>query len=221
MSHGAAGRDPHPVRTGLREIAARRVLRSVLSIVGFGEIAQGAFVVLFVVFVVDRLGRDGASVGIIRGTMAIGAVAGAAVISRLAGRIHPLHLLATGYLGLGLVSIVFWNAPYVTDALWVYVLLFALSGVPGSALSVGLVTTIQTESPAGTLGRVAGVMRSLESIGAALGSILAGVLVDTVSVTALLDAQAIVYLVCGLLTFRLAQGRAVDHRTEPAVVLHR
>jgi predicted MFS family arabinose efflux permease len=141
------------------------------------------------------------------------------LISRLAHRIDPLRLFATGYLGMGIVSIVFWNAPYVTDALWVYVLLFSLSGLPGSALSVGLVTTIQTESPTGTLGRVAGVMRSLESIGAALGSIVAGVLVDTVSLTFLLDAQALVYVVCGVLALRLAHGRAADHRAEPSIAL--
>jgi predicted MFS family arabinose efflux permease len=215
-----AGVDPHPVRTGLREIAARRVLRGVLSIVGFSQIAQGAFIVLFVVFVIDRLGRDGTEVGIIRGMMAVGAVAGAALISRLAHRTDPLHLLAAGFLGMGVVSIVFWNAPYVTDALWVYVLLFSLSGLPGSAVSVGVVTTIQTESPSGTLGRVAGVMRSLESIGAALGSIVAGVLVDTVSLTWLLDAQAMVYVVCGFSALRLAQTRAADQRSEPASTLH-
>ena len=44
------------------------------------ELGLGAL--LFVVFVVERLGRDGTDVGIIRGTMAVGAVLGAAVITR-------------------------------------------------------------------------------------------------------------------------------------------
>jgi MFS family permease len=202
------GEDPHPIRTGLREINRRPVLRGVVTIGGISQIAQGGFVVLFVVFVVERLGRDGTDVGIIRGTMAIGAVLGAALIARLADRVDPLRLIVAGFTGMGLMSLVFWNAPTVSDALWVYILLFALSGIPGSALAVGIVTTVQTHSPPAVLGRVVGVMRSVESIGQAGASILAGVLVDTVPLNALLDAQAIVYLVCGalgLLLVRTAQ----------------
>jgi predicted MFS family arabinose efflux permease len=197
--------DPHPIRTGLKEINRRPVLRGVVAIGGISQIAQGGFVVLFVVFVVERLGRDGTEVGIIRGTMALGAVLGAALIARMASRVDPLRLIVAGFTGMGLVSLVFWNAPRLSDALWVYILLFALSGIPGSALSVGIVTTVQTRSPPAVLGRVVGVMRSVESIGQAGASILTGVLVDTVPLTALLDAQALVYVACGLLTLGLVR----------------
>ena len=139
--------DPHPIRTGLKEINRRPVLRGVVAIGGISQIAQGGFVVLFVVFVVERLGRDGTEVGIIRGTMALGAVLGAALIARMASRVDPLRLIVAGFTGMGVVSLVFWNAPRLSDALWVYILLFALSGIPGSALSVGIVTTVQTRSP--------------------------------------------------------------------------
>jgi predicted MFS family arabinose efflux permease len=206
-------RDPHPVRTGLRAIADRPVLRGLLSINAFGQIAQGGFVVLFVVFVVDRLGGDGTDVGLIRGTMAIGAVVGATVITRVATGIEPLRLASLGYVGMGLVSLVFWNAPLVTETLWVYVALFALSGVPGSALAVGIMTTVQTASPPAVLGRVAGVLRSSESMGTAVGSIIAGVLVDSIPLTSLLDAQSLVYVTCGLLTWRLARAHSVSGST--------
>jgi MFS family permease len=137
--------------------------------------------------------------------MAVGAVLGAALIARMADRVDPLRLIVAGFIGMGLVSLVFWNAPRVSDALWIYILLFALSGIPGSALAVGIVTTVQTDSPPAVLGRVVGVMRSVESIGQAGASILAGVLVDAVPLNALLDAQAIVYLVCGLLALALVR----------------
>ena len=209
--------DPHPIRTGLREIGRRPILRGVVSIGGISQIAQGAFVVLFVVFVVERLGRDGTDVGIIRGTMAIGAVLGAAIITRLADRIDPLHLLVVGFTGMGLASLVFWNAPYLTDALIAYIVLFALSGVPGSAVAVGIVTTVQTHSPPAVLGRVVGVMRSVESIGQAGASILTGVLVDVVPLNALLDGQAFVYIVCGALAFALLRrhGRVRQVERDP------
>ena len=197
--------DPHPIRTGLKEINRRPVLRGVVAIGGISQIAQGGFVVLFVVFVVERLGRDGTEVGIIRGTMALGAVLGAALIARVANRVDPLRLIVAGFIGMGLVSLVFWNAPHLSEALWLYILLFALSGFPGSALSVGIITTVQTRSPPAVLGRVVGVMRAVESIGQAGASILTGVLVDAVPLTTLLDAQSLVYILCGLLALGLVR----------------
>jgi predicted MFS family arabinose efflux permease len=198
------------VRAGMRVVRRHPPLTQLLSVHGLAQIAQGAFVVLFVVFVVDVLGDDGPGVGIIRGTMAIGAIGGAALIARSSSRADPTVLFGVGLIGMGAVALLFWNAPEVTTALWVYVLLFSLSGIPGAALSVGLVTTIQTRTPPHALGRVVGLMGSMEAVGAAAGSILAGVLVDRVALHVLLDAQAAVYLLSGVLAFVLV----VPHRAQ-------
>ncbi len=206
-----ADTDPEPVdehigrgvRDGLLTVRSQPPLTQLLSHQGFSQIAQGAFVVLFVVFVVDMLGDDGTGLGIIRGSMAIGALLGAAVIARVADRVHPTVLFSSGLAGMGAVSVVFWNAPTVTTAIWVYVLLFSLSGVPGAALSVGLFTTIQTTSPQRSIGRVTGVMGAGDAVGAAIGSILAGLLIDRVDLGILLNTQAAVYLVAGVLAFLL------------------
>ena len=139
----------------------------------------------------------------------------------MANRVDPLRLIVAGFIGMGLVSLVFWNAPHLSEALWVYILLFALSGIPGSALSVGIITTVQTRSPPAVLGRVVGVMRSVESIGQAGASILTGVLVDAVPLTTLLDAQALVYILCGLLALGLVRrhgGVRSPPRAEDAIV---
>lgn len=129
-------------------VRSHRPLARLLSIQSFAQLAQGAFVVLFVVFVVDTLGDDGSGLGLIRGMMAIGALLGSAVIARLATKLDSTKLFAAGLLGMGAVSLVFWNAPALTTTLWVYVLLFSVSGVPGAALTVGLFTILQTASPA-------------------------------------------------------------------------
>jgi predicted MFS family arabinose efflux permease len=194
---------PGGVRAGLSEIAKRPLLRGVLTIAGLSQLAQGGFVVLFVVFVVERLGRDGTDVGLIRGTMAIGAVAGAILITRAASHVDPVTLLGTGFVGMGLVSLIFWNAPLVSEALWVYVVLFALSGLPGSAVSVGLMTTLQTASPPEVLGRVGGVWLAADAVGTGVGSIATGLLVDVAPLESLLDGQATIYLVCGVLALML------------------
>jgi predicted MFS family arabinose efflux permease len=195
--------DAGGVRQGLAEIARRPLLRGVISIVAIAQLAQGAFVVLFVVFVVERLGGDGTDVGIIRGTMAIGAVLGAWLITRVASHVQPVTLLGVGYIGMGVVSLLFWNAPYVAEALLVHVVLFALSGVPGSALSVGMVTTLQTASPPEVLGRVGGVYMAADAIGTGAGAMITGLLVDVTPLEVLLDAQAAIYVICGVLALAL------------------
>lgn len=201
------------VREGFRAVRANPPLASLISVQGTSQIAQGAFVVLFVVFLVDTLGDDGSGVGVIRGTMAIGAVVGATIVARVSRRVDSTTLFATGLIGMGVVSLVFWNAPLVTTAVWVYVVLFSLSGLPGAAVSVGLFTTIQTRSPAWVIGRVAGLMTSLEAVGAAIGSILAGLFVDRVDLAVLLDAQAAVYLATGLVALFAVAIRSPSRRT--------
>ena len=198
---------PHPdgtaerprLRGSWRVVRDHPPLAPLFGVHAFAQIAQGGFVVLFVAFVVEELGDDGGKVGLIRGTMAIGALIGSALIARVARHVEPTVLFAWGMVGMGLVSLVFWNTPTVTTALWVYPVLFALSGIPGSALPVGLLTTVQTRSPAHALGRTTGWMGLADAVGTAVGSIVVGILVDHVSLRPLLDAQAAIYLVAGVL----------------------
>jgi predicted MFS family arabinose efflux permease len=102
------------VRAGARAILAQRRLRLLLLIDALGQVAQGFFLVLFVVFIVRQLNGGGVDVGIIRGSMAVGGILGATVIGKSAQRWGPAQLLTFGYLGMGIVSVVFWNAPSVT-----------------------------------------------------------------------------------------------------------
>lgn len=200
------------VRAGLATIARHRLLRGFVVITLVAQIAQGGFVLLFVVFVVERLGGNSAEVGTIRGLMAVGAVGGALLIGRLATRADPLVLQAVGMLGMGAIGFVFWNFPAVTTALWVYVVIFALTGVPGAALQVGFTTTIQTLAPPGSVGRVAGAVFAAGAIGEAIGSIIAGTLVDRAPLLVLLNVQSAIYVLCaGLLTILSARvGQATD-----------
>jgi MFS family permease len=139
--------------------------------------------------------------------MAIGSLVGAAIITRVAHRVDPPVLYGGGLVGMGLVSLLFWNAPTVTTALWVYVVLFAMSGIPGSAMSVGFVTTVQTAGPAHALGRVSGLMGTADAIGTAAGSIATGLLIDSLPLRWLVNAQAAIYLVAGAVAVALFAGR--------------
>ena len=77
----AADEQEAGVRAGLRTVRAHPPLTSLLSLHGMAQIAQGGFVVLFVAFMVDVLGDDGTALGVIRGTMAIGALFGSVMMA--------------------------------------------------------------------------------------------------------------------------------------------
>lgn len=192
---------------GWRAVRANPPLTEMFGLHAFSQIAQGGFVVLFVAFVVETLDDEGGGLGLIRGTMAIGSLVGAAIITRVAHRVDPPVLYGGGLVGMGLVSLLFWNAPTVTTALWVYVVLFAMSGIPGSAMSVGFVTTVQTAGPAHALGRVSGLMGTADAIGTAAGSIATGLLIDSLPLRWLVNAQAAIYLVAGAVAVALFTGR--------------
>jgi MFS family permease len=149
---------------------------------------------------------------------------GAVVVARVAGRVSAPTLMFAGYVGMGVVALVFWHAPAVTTSVWVYVLLFAASGIPGAAMQVGLQTTVQLASPVGALGRVWGVMAAAGALGEALGATIAAIGLDEVPLQALLDVQALIYVVCGVvgwwtLSSAGAAGRltsrVADRRREP------
>ncbi len=200
------------LRTGLRSVRSHPRLAQVLSLQGAAQIAQGGFVVLFVAFVIETLDDNGSKVGLIRAAMAIGGLVGSAMIGHLARRIDPTILYSTGLFGMGLISLAVWNAPQVTVALWVYMALFGFSGLPGAALSVGLFTIVQTQSPTHVLGRVVGLLSASEAIGVAIGSITTGLLIDRLPLTLLLNTQAAIYLVTGALALLLV----VPHRSQDA-----
>ena len=211
-SDAETGEDVTPgVRAGVSAIRAHRSLRALILVDAFGQVAQGFFLVLFVVFVVTRLHGGGVDVGVIRGSMAVGAIISAAVIAKYANRFGPITLLTAGYFGMGLVSVLFWNAPTLTTELWVYMVVFGLSGIPGSAMGIGLFTAVQRFSPSGMLGRVVGMSGALDALARAAGSLLAGVLVSRVDLVVLLDTQSAIYIACGVLAYVfIRDGRASE-----------
>jgi MFS family permease len=193
---------------GVRLVARSRPLATVLVAGGLGQLAQGFFVVLFMLFVERSLHGDGAAVGVLRGVQAIGAVLGGLLLGMLARRLRPSALVGYGFLAFGLVSLATWNAPAVTTALGVYVALFIAAGIPALAAMTGLLTVTQTHTPHSHLGRVAGVFDTVTAALQVVGVLIAGLLGDRVGLHALLDTQASLYLLAGVLTLAVL-GTAV------------
>jgi hypothetical protein len=124
----------------------------------------------------------------------------------------------------GVVTLVTWNGPVLTVAEPVYVALFVVVGAPGLLLSTGLTTCLQDFAPAGSRGRVLSAAGAVSAAGQAVGMVAAGVLADRVGLVAVLDAQAVLYLLAGLVAWWwLARpmssgpgaGHTVRQTTEP------
>jgi hypothetical protein len=104
----------------------------------------------------------------------------------------------------------------VTTALGVYVGLFIVVGIPGTAAMTGLLTLVQTQAPGGYLGRVLTTLDTGSSALQATGLLLAGVLADRVGLAPVLNGQGCLYLASGLLAL-VGLRRAAGWRAAPTV----
>jgi MFS family permease len=207
---------------GLRTIARAPRLRSTLAISAASQVAQGIFVVLFVVFVLDELRADGGAVGLIRGVQAIGGILGGLAVSLVRGRAGPQAMVGWGFVAFGLISLATWNLPVLTTAVPVYAALFVLVGIPGIGTSTGLLTLLQTLTPPTHLGRVFAAFEAGAGALQAVGVLVAGALADRTGVLPILDVQASIYVLCGVAALVLLREgpatpsrRAARRRSEP------
>ena len=183
---------------GLRTIVRTPRLGPAIAIGAASQVAQGMFVVLCVVFVLDVLRADGAAVGLIRGVQAIGGIVAGIGIGMLHGRVSNRALVGVGFIAFGTISLVTWNLSAVTDAVAVYVMLFVIVGIPAVATSVGLQSMIQAITPPTHLGRVFAAFETGAGALQAVGVIVAGALADRLGVLPILNVQGSIYVLCGV-----------------------
>jgi MFS family permease len=189
---------------------AGRTIRSGVVVAGLAGAAQGLFVVLFVIFVARVLHGDEAETGLLRGVQAIGSIIAGVVLGTMRRALPPVRLTAWACAGFGLLALATWNGPRVTTALPLYVVLFILVGAPGIALLTGLMSSLQQATPEGRRGRVLAAFGAVFSVGQALGMVAAGTLADPLGVVPLLDIQAGLYLLAGLVAALWMTPRRVD-----------
>jgi MFS family permease len=183
---------------GLRVVAGDRELVWGLVVNGLAAVAQGIFTVLFVLFVTRVLDGDGADVGLLRGVQAIGGLLGGAVVVGLARRLEPGRLLGISLLVFAVIDLAIWNGPMVTTGDWLYLGLFVAAGIPGIGFLTGLTALVQERTEDAYLGRVFATYYGAFNGLMALGMLLAGLLGDAVGVVPVLNGQAGLYLLAGL-----------------------
>ena len=191
---------------GLALIARSATLRTLALIAALGGVAQGLFLVLFLVYVTQNLGAGDTGAGIIRGVQAIGGVLGGLVTGLIARRLGPRSMIGGGYLVFGMLSLLTWNLAPFTTALWVYCGLFIAMGLPAVTTATGEITLVQTAVPPRALGRVIAAMTTVDGAAQAVGLLLAGLLADSHDIVPILDVQASLYLLCGVIGIIALRG---------------
>ena len=204
------------IRDGWDAVRASMTLRAALVISFLASVAQGLFLVLFVLFVLRSLHAGDQLVGLLRGVQAIGGVLGGLLIATWGKRLQARTQAAWGLAAFALISAVCWNSPAFTTTPWWYVVLFIAVGVPGTALDTGLITGTQQASPPDVRGRVLSLMAVAEAVGQAIGILAAGLLSSVTTLSVLLNVQAGCYLTCALIAVT-AFGRVGRNATQVAV----
>jgi MFS family permease len=193
---------------GLRAIRSSRVVSVLLGVSGLTAIGEGVFAVMFLVWV-ERILLGGAlEYGWFMSGQAIGGVIGGFVGGWFVRRLPPERLFGVGLVAFGILDALLFNYPLVLSGAAIGVVLIALVGIPGVASQAARQTLIQTNVPDRYLGRVFSALGTTAALLMLGSTLVAGAIGDRVSPIALLNVQALGYLVSGLAVLWLLRRRS-------------
>ncbi|RJL33605.1 MFS transporter [Bailinhaonella thermotolerans] len=168
------------VATGLRALWGDALLRTLAVAMGAANVVLCAAFAVLVLYAGDRLGLTEMGYGVLLVTFAAGGLLGTAVTGRLRARFGAPALLRAGlvvetatHLGLA-----------VTTHPWPAAVILTAFGAHSMIWGAIATTAIQRAAPAHLLGRVSGAYGLTLTSGAAVGSLLGGVLARELTLTA-------------------------------------
>jgi hypothetical protein len=210
---------PGPLRAwleGVRVVGTSRAVGATIAVASLLAVGQGLILVLSVVFVLQALGGSPADVGLLRAAVAVGTLAGGLVLAAVGTGTSPRRLSVLSLVGIA----GFWAAvaamPAITTAMWVYLVLFALGGLPGVGAFIGLQSLVQSGAPREALGRVFGLLGVCMTTAQGVGMLLAGGLGEAVGSRVLLGFAAGTYLGSALLGLALLPAPVPADAATPA-----
>jgi hypothetical protein len=187
-----------PSATARAPSGGNPTLIAALAISFLSAVAQGLFLVLFVLFVLRSLHAGDQVVGLLRGVQAIGGVLGGLLVGTWAkahGGPHA-HRGRPGRVWPSLPAHLEQPRHHHRDVVVRRTL--HRRRPAGHCTGHGLLTATQRASPRHVLGRVLSLIQAAQALGQGTGILLAGLLSNTVSLTALLNIQASCYLTCAV-----------------------
>jgi Na+/melibiose symporter-like transporter len=188
---------------GFAAIRRSRMLVAVLTFFLLSGVGEGVMGTLFAPFVRDVLGGSAAVYGAILAAQAVGGIVAGFLVSAVGHRFAARTLFGWGAVLFGLLDLALFLSPLVTDATWPAIVLIAVVGLPGAAMSAGLLTVFQLGTTDANRGRVFGVLLTAQSAAMLAGTAGAGLLALPLGVLPVVVVQAVVYTAGGLLALVL------------------
>jgi MFS family permease len=197
---------------GFRMVGRDPDARVLVGLLGTQFLIVGALDVLFVVLAVDVLELGGSGAGYLNAAFGAGGVAGIVATVALVGRKRLAPPVVGAALALSLALLLIGLGGGVLAAF----LMLAVAGSARTVLDVAARTLLQRTAPSEILARVFGLLETLDSIGLAVGSLLASALVALLGPDHAIAGLAVVIPVVILLAAR--RLRLVDAHADVPVV---
>jgi Na+/melibiose symporter-like transporter len=184
-------------RDGLALASGRPALRVILVVAALTALGEGIMGTLFAPFVRVDLKGSGADYGAILSAQAVGGIIAGFIAAAIGHRFPARSLFGWGALCFGLVDLMLFLYPVVTDALWPAFVFIVVVGLPGAVMLAGMTTVLQTSSHDSHRGRVFGAIAAIQAVTSLCGVVLAGVLGDVVGIMPILALQGVMYVLAG------------------------
>ncbi len=194
-AHGG-GRSSPGALAGVRALRARPTVMVVMAVFGVQPFVRGALTVLIVVASIELLGLGDPGVGLLNAAIGLGGIVGAVGTILLVGRDRLAGVL--------LLSLVAWGIPISVMGLvpiaWVAVAAMVVVGVANGVLDVAGFTTLQRIIPNDVRSSVLGLFEGNVAAMAAIGGLVAPILISAFGVAGALVATGAILPVAVLLS---------------------
>jgi MFS family permease len=178
--------DPQPrvslrgsIAEGVRWLWRHRLMRTLAVSMGLANVGFCAAFAVFVLYARQRLGLSEVGFGFLLTAFAVGGLAGTTVASTLTRRFGSAVILRAGLVVEGVTHVTL----AATTTVWVAASILVVFSVHAMVWGITAASVRQRVVPSHLLGRVGSVYTLLELGGAALGSLLGGLLASVWDVT--------------------------------------
>jgi predicted MFS family arabinose efflux permease len=194
------------IAEGVRWLWRHKLLRTLAVTMAFGNVVFCAAFAIFVLYSRDRLGLSSVGYGVLLTAFAVGGLLGTVLAPRLLRQVSAVLLLRVGLL----IEVALHATLAATTLPWVAAMMIVVFGIHTMVWGVVVVTIRQRSVPSRLYGRVASVYALLDLGGAALGSLVGGLVAQSYGIVATFWTAAVAMAVVTAAAWRPLR-EAADH----------